>query len=397
MPDLTQSSQTTATSAPSYYTNYLTNLASQGTAAGQNLVSPTGGLTPAASTAWDPNAMQTAAYTGVQSNVGNYLTPLQTAGTSLAGAGATDVTGAGAGYLASGASGADTLVGNYMSPYTQNVVDQIRLANEQNIRSNLSPGITAGAVGAGQFGSQRGANALATGISNANIGALGEQSKALQAGYSEALRAAGQQRANQLTAGQTAGNLAALEGRLGLDTGTAQAALAQQTQEQGLKDVNALATLGAQKQTMEQAKLRAPLELLRQQADLMSGAQLPMTTTSTMTGSPLSAIAGLGALGVGAFQVPAGSAAGTKSPGQQFLDWLQTQAGTGTTAVTGGANTGTGTSTGTDYGLGVTGGAGADTVTGGANTGTGTAADTDYGLGVDTDTVTGGLGDDYIG
>lgn len=344
MPDLTQSSQTTATSAPTYYTNYLTDLASRGTAAGQGLVGTGGALTPTTAAAYDPSALQTSAFTNAQTNVGNYLTPLQTAGTTIQGAGATDVTGAGSDYLSSGTSSAADLVGGYMSPYTRNVVDQIRLANEQNIRSNLSPGITAGAVGGGQFGSQRGANALAQGISSANIGALGEQSRALQAGYSDALKAAQQQRANQMTAGQTAGNLAALEGRLGLDVGTAQANLAQQTQSQGLADVNALATLGGQQRTIAQEKALAPLDILSKQAGVMSGAQLPMTTTSTMTGSPLSAIAGLGALGLQAFQTPAGSAAGYVSPGQQFLNWLQSTGG-GTATTTGGAS-GSGTASG---------------------------------------------------
>lgn len=325
MADLTQSSSTVATSAPSYYTDYLSNLASKGTAAGAAV--PTA--------AWDPNALQQQAFTDVASNVGNYQPGLTQAGQTFQTAGATDITGAAnpfltAGtttsgltqanpYLTAGTSSSADLVGGYMNPYTSNVVDQIRLANQQNIQQNLSPGITAGAVGGGQFGSQRGANALALGISNANIGALSEQAKALQSGYAQALAAAQQQRANQMqaaqtagtlqnqyntnqvTAGQVAGNMAAQQGQLLRDVGTGQAALANQQQTQGLADVNALATLGGQQQTIAQNKALMPLDVLSKQASLMSGAQLPMTTTSTMSGSPLSAIAGLGSLGVGLF------------------------------------------------------------------------------------------------
>ena len=334
MADLTQSSSTVATAAPSYYTNYLSDLAKTGTAATDALVNPTTGLpTPAATQAWDPTALQSKAFTDVNTNVGNYLPGLTTAGQTFTKAGGTDVTGAAnpfltAGtttsgltqanpYLTSGTSSAAPLVADYMNPYTSNVVDQIRLANQQNIQQNLSPGITAGAVGGGQFGSQRGANALALGISNANIGALGQQATALQSGYAQALAAAQAQRAaqlqagstagtlqnqyntNQVTAGQVAGNMAAQEGQLLRDVGTGQAALANQTQTQGLTDVNALATLGGQEQTIAQNKALMPLDVLSKRAALMSGAQLPMTTTSTMTGSPLSAIAGLGSLGVG--------------------------------------------------------------------------------------------------
>ena len=334
MADLTQSSSTVATAAPSYYTNYLSDLAKTGTAATDALVNPTTGLpTPAATQAWDPTALQSKAFTDVNTNVGNYLPGLTTAGQTFTKAGGTDVTGAAnpfltAGtttsgltqanpYLTSGTSSAAPLVADYMNPYTSNVVDQIRLANQQNIQQNLSPGITAGAVGGGQFGSQRGANALALGISNANIGALGQQATALQSGYAQALAAAQAQRAaqlqagstagtlqnqyntNQVTAGQVAGNMAAQEGQLLRDVGTGQASLANQQQTQGLADVNALATLGGQEQTIAQNKALMPLDVLSKRAALMSGAQLPMTTTSTMTGSPLSAIAGLGSLAMG--------------------------------------------------------------------------------------------------
>ena len=382
MADLTQSSSEVKTAAPQYYTDYLTNLAGQGTTAGAAAMAPTGAA------AWDPTALQTQAFGDVSANVGNYQPGLATAGQTFGQAGATDISGAAnpfltAGtttsgltqanpYLASGTSSAAPLVGDYMNPYTSNVVDQIRLANQQNIQQNLSPGITAGVVGGGQFGSQRGANALALGISNANIGALGEQSKALQTGYAQALAAAQQQRANQLTAGQTAGtlqnqsntnqvtagqvagNLEAQQGQLLRDVGTGQAGLASQTQTQGLADTNALATLGTQEQAIAQNKVLQPLDVLGKQASLMAGAQLPMTTTSTMNASPLSAIAGLGATAVGMFSPTTGTTvrdpvtgALTTTPGAplatQFTDWLKKQyAGTQPT------NTDTSSTYGTD-------------------------------------------------
>ena len=385
MADLTQSSSEVKTAAPQYYTDYLTNLAGQGTAAGAAAMAPAG------ASAWNPNALQTQAFGDVAANVGNYQPGLAAAGATFGQAGATDISGAAnpfltAGtttsgltqanpYLTSGTTSAAPLVTDYMNPYVGNVVDQIRLANQQNIQQNLSPGITAGAVGSGQFGSQRGANALALGISNANIGALGEQSKALQTGYAQALAAAQQQRANQLTAGQTAGtlqnqtntnqvtagqvagNLAAQQGQLYRDVGTGQAALAGQTQEQGLKDTNALATLGTQEQAIAQNKVLQPVDVLGKQASIMAGAQLPMTTTSTMTGSPLSAIAGLGATAAGMFSPTTGTTVrnadgtSTTTPGSslasQFTDWLKTQyAGASSTPSTDTSNTyGTDTTT----------------------------------------------------
>ena len=398
MADLTQSSQTTATTTPQYYTDYLSNLASKGTAAGAdvaaNIASPT--------SAWNPTALQSKAFTDVNTNVGNYQPGLTTAGQTFTNAGATDITGAAdpylkAGtttsgltranpYLTSGTSSAADLVGGYMNPYTSNVVDQIRLANQQNIQQNLSPGLTAGAVGGGQFGSQRGANALALGISNANIGALGKQAEALQSGYAQALAAAQAQRAaqiqagntagtlqnqfntNQTTAGQVAGNMAGQQGQLLRDVGTGQAALANQQQTQGLADVNALATLGAQQQTIAQNKALAPLDVLGKQASIMSGAQLPTSVTSTMTGSPLSAIAGLGATAAGLFNPTAGTtvrnADGTyttvpgTSLGDRFTNWasglFNPAAADGSNIIsgTGQINPGGATGGGNDYGAG---------------------------------------------
>jgi hypothetical protein len=343
MADLTQSSATTATTAPSYYTDYLSNLASKGTAAGA-------GVSPAA---WDPTALQSQAFTNVAANVGNYQPGLAAAGETFGQAKGTDISGAAqpfltAGtttsgltqanpYLQQGTSSSADLVGGYMNPYTQSVVDQIRMANQQNIAQNLSPAITSGAVGGGQFGSKRGAEALALGISNANLGALGQQTQALQTGYADALKAAQQQRANQLTAGQTAGtlqnqaninqvqagqvagNVAAQQGQLYRDVGTAEANLAAQQQKQGLADVEALANVGGQQQTIAQNRQLMPLDVLGKQASIMSGAQLPMTTTSTMTGSPLSMIAGLGGIAKGAFTP---NSSGTSLAGDA-LSWLK--------------------------------------------------------------------------
>lgn len=323
MADLLQSSATTATTTPQYYTDYMTGLAAKGAQAGN--AAQYVGASP----------LQQQAFTDVGKNVGNYQPALNAAAQNYGAAANTNITGAAnpylqAGtqtsglsqanpYLTSGTTSAANLVGDYMNPYTKNVVDQIRLANQQNIAQNLSPGITAGAVGSGQFGSQRGANALALGISNANIGALGLQNQALQSGYAQALQAAQQQRANQLAAGQTAGtlqnqyntnqvtagqvagNTAAQQAANRIAAGTGMMNLGQQQQTSGLADVNALSTLGQQQQQIAQNKELFPLDVAAKQAAILSGAQIPTTVTQTMEGSPLSAIAGLGSLTAGMF------------------------------------------------------------------------------------------------
>jgi hypothetical protein len=340
---LTSSSATSATTAPGYYTSYLSDLATQGQAA----ANPVTGAQFAG-----PTDLQNAAFQGAATNVGNYQPSLAAAGTDLAGAAGTNIAGAASPYLSAGTTtsglsaanpylqqgtqGADQLVGNYMNPYTQQVVDQIRAANQQNIAQNLSPGLTGGAVGAGQFGSQRGANALALGVSNANLGALSQQAQALQSGYTAAMANAQQQRANQLAAGQTAGGLqnvananqiaagqvaqqgATQSAQNQLNTGIQQGNLATTTQNLGLGDVNAQSILGAQQQAINQNQQMFPFQRLQAQANLMQGQQIPMSTVQTSTGSPLSAIAGLGALGVGMFQTPGG---GGQSAATGLSNW----------------------------------------------------------------------------
>jgi len=296
MADLTQSSATTATTTPQYYTDYITNLANKGTQYGVG-----GANAPQFA---DATPLQQAAFTGEANQVGTYAPALEAAATSLGKAYNTDITGAVNPYLTSGTSSSADLVNNYMNPYTSNVVDKIRMANQQNIAQNLSPGITGGAVGSGQFGSQRGANALALGISNADIGALAQQAAALQSGYSDALKAAQAQRANQMQAAQMAGNAYTQQAQNYRDVGTQAMNFAQQKQTQSLADINALATLGAQQQQIAQNKQLFPLDVLAKQAGVLSGAQIPTTQQQTMTGSPLSAIAGLGSLAIGAAKIP---------------------------------------------------------------------------------------------
>lgn len=293
MADLTQSSATTATTTPQYYTDYITNLANKGTSYG------VGGANAPAFAGATP--LQQSAFEGVANQAGAYQPSLTAASGLMNQAAGTDITGAANPYLQQGSSSSADLVGGYMNPYTQNVVDKIRMANQQNIAQNLSPAITGGAVGSGQFGSQRGANALALGISNADIGALAQQAAALQSGYSDALKAAQAQRAAQLQAGQMAGNAATQQAQNYRDIATQRMNLGQQQQTQSLADINAMATLGAQQQQIAQNKELFPLDVLAKQAGILSGAQIPTTQTQTMTGSPLSAIAGLGSLGVGLF------------------------------------------------------------------------------------------------
>ena len=126
------------------------------------------------------------------------------------------------------------------------------------------------------------------------------QTQALQQGYAEALRAAQAEQGVQLGAAQQLG------------------ALGQQQQTAGLADVNALATLGGQQQTIKQNEQLFPLTALNMGAQALRGYNVPTSVSNTYNGpipgayasSPLQQIAGLGAIVGGISNTKFGDAAG---------------------------------------------------------------------------------------
>jgi hypothetical protein len=102
---------------------------------------------------------------------------------------------------------------------------------------------------------------------------------------------------------------------------------AQAGQNMNLADINALATMGGQQQTIAQNEELFPLQTLNQGAQALRGYSIPTSVNSTYTGpipgayasSPLQQIAGLGAV------IAAGS--GTdfgKYVGNKVSGWLNT-------------------------------------------------------------------------
>jgi len=290
MADLLQSSQKTETQAPSYYTNYLNSIAS----GGQNAVQGAKfvGAQP----------LQQQAFSNVAQNVGNYQPALTGAQQTLGQATNTSPLNAAQTYFNNANVDQSQLAQQYMSPYTQDVVNSIGTLGQRNIQQNLAPQATAGAVGSGQFGSQRGAQVLGQTIQNANTDILAQQNQALQTGYQNAMANAQKQQQLQAQLGQTAGNLAATgQGNL-INAATVGGNLAGQQQQLSLADINALATLGGQQQTIAQNQQLFPLTTLSKQAELMRGYQIPTTTVNTYQGSPLSAIATIGSTVAGLTQ-----------------------------------------------------------------------------------------------
>ena len=199
-----------------------------------------------------------------------------------------------------GTEGEQSRIEEFMNPYTRQVVDVIGELGKRNINQYLAPGAVGSAVGSGQFGSKRGAEILGQSINQGlqNIGAL--QSQALQSGYAQALQAAQAEQDKRLAQNLGYGNLS------------------QVGQGMTLADLNALATMGSQQQTIAQNEELFPLQTALMGAQGIRGYSVPTGVSSTYTGpipgayaaSPLSQIAGLGSIIGGVSNTPFGTAVG---------------------------------------------------------------------------------------
>ena len=311
MANLLQSSQTQETQAPGYYTDYLSNLASAGKDAATNAQYI--GATD----------LQNQAFGNVGEAAGAYKPTLESAGTTLGSAyDATSPLSAANPYLTSAGINPAQAAQGYMSPYMTSVVNQIGDIGQRNIMQNLAPQATAGAVGSGQFGSKRGAEVLGQTIQNANRDILGQQYAAMDKGYQTALDTANKQNALNAQLGSTAGTLAS-QGQTNLtNLGAQQGQLASTNQALGLADINALATLGEQQRTLAQNQQLFPLSNLSTLSGMLRGYNVPTTTKTTATGSPLSALAAVGAGAAGLF-----SGTGTAGTGPSLFENMKKQLG----------------------------------------------------------------------
>ena len=334
MANLLQSSQTQATQAPSFYTDYLSNIATKGAAQ----VDPTTGAQYIGA-----QPLQTTAFENVEDAASAYKDTLESAGTTLGSAvDATSPLSAATSYLTAAGTDPSKAATGYMSPYTTGVVNQIGNVGQRNIMQNLAPSATAGAVGSGQFGSKRGAEVLGQTIQNANRDILGQQTSAMDKAYQSAIDAALKQNQIQQQIGQTAGTLAS-QGQQNLtQAGAQQGQLASTNQALNLAEINALATLGEQQRTLAQNKELFPLSNLSTLSGMLRGYNVPTTTKTTAEMSPLSALAGIGTGAVGLF-----SGTGAGGTGPSVFDQMKKALGSSATS-TGAIDLGGGLTMGAD-------------------------------------------------
>lgn len=241
LPDI-KTTDTRVDTAPDYYTNYLTDLSKTGQTALAR--SPQQGIA-----AYD--AMQSVGYGQIPEAAKSYQPGLSAAQETL-------------GRAAQGVTG--QRIQDLMNLYTSGVVDEMERLQQQSLQRSVLPSLKAGFVGSGGLGGQRYAGALGQAMSDAQRNLLGQQTQALQAGYSEALKTA-------------LGELPFLA-----QAGQQQAAAAKMQQDLGLTGAGALTKAGAERQAYEQSLLDYPLKTATTVSGLMRGYQVPTTQTSTKIG-----------------------------------------------------------------------------------------------------------------
>jgi len=255
--DLLPSAITTAQSqitAPEFYTNYLQDIANLGQAGVQG-----GGV---------------AGFSPLQQQAMSMAPQASFAGLGTMGAGA-DLA------AQSGTTGANQIVGNYMNPYTQNVVNEMGRLQGRQINENLLPAMQGAAGGMGGFGSQRQFNATGNMLRDMQSNLMGQQYGALNTGYSNAMTAAQADLNRQMQAGQTLGGLGSQQ---------------QQAATSGMKN---LYDLGSQEQALGQRQLDYPMTQAQNYSKLLQGYQIPTGETKQTVGStgytnsPLSQLTGL--------------------------------------------------------------------------------------------------------
>lgn len=209
----------------------------------------------------------------------------------------------------------------YMSPYTQNVVNEIGRLGQQNMQEGAT-GVTDNFVGSGQFGSTRNADILGRYVRDQNQNILGQQSQALQSGYTNSANIfntdanrAQQQQQLQASTDISAGGLASQGAQIGAAANDAAAqrlgALGQLQSSLGTTDAAALQAVGQQQQAQNQAGMdlsysdfqnqrQYPWTTLANLNSTIRGMQLPNTQVQAISGpsqyydaSPLAQVAGM--------------------------------------------------------------------------------------------------------
>jgi len=268
----TYTSKTSETVLPEWYTNYAMQLLANQQAASSMPLSLYQGPRVAE---FSPTQQQAFAQTGQAA--GAYQPALTAATQATQGAmAAPGALAVAQPYLGQAGQTSVANVGQYMNPYTEQVVSRIGELGARNLRENIMPEIEGRYIAAGQlgFGGRQPGSATPSGmmtdtaraIRDTSADILGKQTEALRTGYGEALGASGADLARQAQLAQTAGGLGGQDITRTLAGAQQLAGMGEQAQSLGLTGAGALGQVGATQQSQAQKNLDLAYgDFLRQQ------------------------------------------------------------------------------------------------------------------------------------
>jgi hypothetical protein len=217
-------------------------------------------------------------------------------------------------YITQAGQSAADVVGDYMNPYTESVVNRLGDLGARQLQEKFMPAIGQQFIRSGQYGSTGMQAATGKALRDVQESTLAQQNQALATGYGQSLGAAQADLSRYGNLGQLQGNLASQSARDQLAAGSQFGNLANMGQTMNLKDLAALESVGQTQQTQAQKNLdlgyqdfleqrKYPSDQLSMLNSLIRG--LPYSTASTTTGtgpassysaSPLSQVAGTASL-----------------------------------------------------------------------------------------------------
>lgn len=199
------------------------------------------GQTPG-TTAADPYRAQQGGLLGAM----NYNAPAQTLDPYVQQAMGTSGINAAQPYLNQAGQSSVANIQDYMNPYTSQVTDRIAALGGRNLQENLLPSVSDAFIKAGGFGGNRMGEFGSRALRDTQEAVLAEQSKALQAGYGQALGASQADLSRQGQLGQMAGQLTGQQQQALLSGGQALTSAQQQALSQAMQGSAQYGAMGQQ-------------------------------------------------------------------------------------------------------------------------------------------------------
>jgi hypothetical protein len=307
-PQKSTSSTLTTTQVPQYLSDYLYNLMSGAYSAAQEEYQPYGG--PRIS-GFTPDQLK--AFETTRGVAGSYKPSLEAAQETAMEATDLSPTGMAQPYFQQAGGTLPDVIGDYMNPYQEQVINRMGDLAQRQITEKLMPALGDQFIRAGQFGSTRQQELAQRGVRDISEGLSAQIGSELAKGYTTAGQQAQEDLRRQASIGQAVGQLAGTEmGAKGTLAGTL-ASLGQKEQALGLQEASALETIGLTQEQKNQRNLDLAYEDFLRQTQypkeqltflsnivrgLPSGGSTQSGTTTgygqTYSASPLSQLASAG-------------------------------------------------------------------------------------------------------